>query len=287
MSTIHRAKRCTVSDLTVTPEKWDSYPVLDRSTIRSSHFKDLSSSTCIKRSSLDRVTVQSDGKSSYLKHSSLTDSLINDSNMKFGKISGSSFIAVAQAKWLRTRNSSFTHIKKIKQIKCEDSSIRNTTALKLSSLKRSVITDSNVIKRSVLEDVGMRASSVQRSELKNCDITDCDISGTNFSGMTLKYGVWKNGELVGRTGGREVVIVSRAADIPPQEKGSTTKECEPPKLQTALMDATRDPMDGGKGTSHEIDAQSTDSSVADSAPDDPSDDSRELYPNVPPPPYKA
>jgi len=285
MSTIPRAKWCTVSDLTVTPEKWESYPVLDRSTIRSSHFKDLSSSTCIKGSSLDRVTVQSEGKGSHIKGCSLTDSLVSDSNIKRSKISGSSFVAVTQARWLRTQNSSFTHVKKMKRTKCEDSSIRNTAALKSSSVKRSVVADSSVIKRSVLEDVEMRASSVQRSVLRNCDITDCDISRTNFSGMTLKYGVWRNGELVGKMGGKEVVAVSRSADLL-QAKGEPAKEGEPPELQAALREAATDPMDSAKGTSHEIDRQSTDSSVADSAPDDPSDDNRELYPNVPPP-YKA
>ena len=224
MSTIPRAKWCTVSDLTVTPEKWESYPVLDRSTIRSSHFKDLSSSTCIKGSSLDRVTVQSEGKGSHIKGCSLTDSLVSDSNIKRSKISGSSFVAVTQARWLRTQNSSFTHVKKMKRTKCEDSSIRNTAALKSSSVKRSVIADSSVIKRSVLEDVEMRASSVQRSVLRNCDITDCDISRTNFSGMTLKYGVWRNGELVGKMGGKEVVAVSRSADLPLQAKVSVPKQ---------------------------------------------------------------
>jgi len=88
-------------------------------------------------------------------------------------------------------------------------------------------------------------------------------------------------------GGKEVVVASRSADIPLQEKGSPAKESEPPELQAALREAATDPIDGGKGPGHEIDRQSTDSSVADSALDDPSDDNQELYPNVPPPPYKA
>jgi hypothetical protein len=71
--------------------------------------------------------------------------------------------------------------------------------------------------------------------------------------MTLKYGVWRNGELVGKMGGKEVVAVSRSADLPLQAKGEPAKEGEPPELQAALREAATDPMDSAKGTSHEID----------------------------------
>jgi beta-galactosidase/beta-glucuronidase len=52
----------------------------------------------------------------------------------------------------------------------------------------------------------MSKSRVKRAVLTDCEVSECVVIGTEFRGMRLRFGVWKNGRLVGRVGDGEVVF---------------------------------------------------------------------------------
>jgi hypothetical protein len=56
----------------------------------------------------------------------------------------------------------------------------------------------------------MTNSVVDRSSLIDCDVIDCEIYRTNFTGMILENGIWRDGQLVGRTNDKEVVMRAKA-----------------------------------------------------------------------------
>ncbi|KAL1970421.1 hypothetical protein VTN77DRAFT_5582 [Rasamsonia byssochlamydoides] len=209
MSSIPLAKWSTISDLTVIPDKWESYPIIERSTVQSCSFQNLTSSTSIQRSNLNRVTLQSHsskGKGSYIKRSKLTDSVVVDSSLKRSKLSHCVLIAVGHAKWSKAQGSHLDQVRRLKRSAVEDSSIRNTKDIKWSTVQRSSVTDSPRIKRSTVRGVRMTNSVVDRSSLVDCDVVDCEIYRTNFTGMVLANGIWRDGQLVGRTSEKEVVV---------------------------------------------------------------------------------
>ena len=52
----------------------------------------------------------------------------------------------------------------------------------------------------------MDKSRVKRAVLTDCEVSECVVIGTEFKGMRLRFGVWKNGRLVGKVGEGEVVF---------------------------------------------------------------------------------
>lgn len=53
--------------------------------------------------------------------------------------------------------------------------------------------------RTAIEGSEINDSIVTRSVLKDCNVEHCEIEGCTFASRELKYGIWKNGTLVGRT----------------------------------------------------------------------------------------
>lgn len=64
----------------------------------------------------------------------------------------------------------------------------------------------SLLRRSKLDHVTLSQSRVKKAVLKDCEVRECVITGTEFSGMRMRFGVWKNGRLVGRVGEGEVVF---------------------------------------------------------------------------------
>ena len=57
----------------------------------------------------------------------------------------------------------------------------------------------STLQRATVKRSKVRDSIVMRSELEDCNVEDCEIEGCTFTARELKYGVWRNGNLVGRT----------------------------------------------------------------------------------------
>lgn len=64
----------------------------------------------------------------------------------------------------------------------------------------------SLLRRSKLDRVDMDKSRVKRAVLTDCEVSECVVIGTEFKGMRLRFGVWKNGRLVGKVGEGEVVF---------------------------------------------------------------------------------
>lgn len=208
MSSIPLAKRSKVHDLTVTPDKWESYPVIDRSKVLSCSFEHLTSATRIRRSKLIKVRLQassSSGGSSSIKNSKVSDSVVTGSNIKSSKLSHCVFRAVGYAKGSKADGAHLEHVRRLKRSDVGDSTIRNTRHVKWSSVQRSSVTDTARIKRSSVRNTHLANSVVDRSSLTDCIVSNCEIYRTSFTGMVLENGIWRNGQLVGRTREREVV----------------------------------------------------------------------------------
>jgi hypothetical protein len=210
MSSVPFAKWSTVSGITVMPEKWESYPTIERSSVQSCVFQNLGSSTTILRSRLHAVTLQSQSgtsnKHSYIKRSHVSDSVVADSSLKHCKVSHSVMNAVGHAKWTRAQGSHVDRVAYLKRAAVDDSTMRNVKYVKSASVKRSSVGDCAKIKRSTLLGVRVTNSVVESSALTDCEVADAEIYRTSFSGMILKNGIWKNGQLIGRTNDKEAVV---------------------------------------------------------------------------------
>ena len=57
----------------------------------------------------------------------------------------------------------------------------------------------SMLQRAVVRRSKVYDSLVARSVLEDCNVEHCEIEGCTFTERELKYGVWRNGNLVGRT----------------------------------------------------------------------------------------
>lgn len=78
-----------------------------------------------------------------------------------------------------------------------------------STVKASTVRDVSVLERSAVSGSVLSHGQVWRSTLNDCDVEECSISRSEFKGMILNYGVWKKGQLVGKIGNREPVMIKK------------------------------------------------------------------------------
>jgi uncharacterized protein YjbI with pentapeptide repeats len=105
------------------------------------------------------------------------------------------------------QNSNFQDVAFIKRSAITDSVLQGRASLKRSTLRKAVIMDQSYLKRCAVTGTTILMSQIDRASLTDCDVAECVISRSDFKGMILKYGVWKNGVLVGRIGDREPVAI--------------------------------------------------------------------------------
>lgn len=239
MSSIPKARKSTINNITVTPDNWDSYPEVERCTINTSRFEHLSSDTHITRSTLNDVTLRTgsrtggDYEETYrhndISHCHLTGCAVAGASISRSELTDAE-IADAEHNMdkVEAQNARFLRPGRIAKSTVKSSLVCGESDVEKSTVKRSAITDSSRIERSQVDEVVMAGSRVSRSVLKECEVMGCEISKTNFTGKTLKYGIWENGDLIGRTSdAHEVVIVQ----TPPGGTGSQLEKASD-NLQT-------------------------------------------------------
>lgn len=232
MSSIPKAKKSVISDLSVFPDEWDAYPEVERSEIHECIYRNLSSATHISRSQLTQVTIEgtSNGNNeiqrSNLRNSSILNSRIERTTLDSCSVSGArlencklghcTITSPNILEHINARLTKFVSSSRIERSELDDSVVMGKSSLERSVFKNSVIADSTYCERSELDNVVITRSRTERSKMKDCDVMDCEISRTDFEGMILKYGIWKNGDLVGRTSkDHEVVIKPRHTTTSP------------------------------------------------------------------------
>ncbi|KAJ5675197.1 uncharacterized protein N7477_005131 [Penicillium maclennaniae] len=113
------------------------------------------------------------------------------------------------------RNSHFHNAHSLSRSDFVDSIIRDRSSVHRSAVTASTVSDATVLKRSTVTGSIVHNGQVWRSTLTDCDVEDCAISRSDFQGMILKYGVWKKGQLVGKTGDKEPIMMRK--DTPEAE----------------------------------------------------------------------
>lgn len=255
MSMVPKAKQSSITNLTVEPDLWDSYPKVEYSELKSCTFRNLKSDTSIERSTLHNVLLEGGPKKIVVERSDLRNCTIttspttetgymSDSSLYNVKVERSQLIdcTVASTGFVgrtEAKRTNFVGCKHVERTKFEDSSVMGKSFVERSTVTRSLIADSSKCERSQLDQVVLTKSKVERSTLTDCDIMECEIQGTEFKGMILKYGIWHKGDLVGRTCNKEVVrqprftamepMIPRTPEIPqipqiPQTSQSTILE---------------------------------------------------------------
>jgi hypothetical protein len=221
MSSIPHARRSTIKDITVIPEKWESYPTIERSVVNSSTFQNLNSSTSIRRSKLSSVTLQSlsqsvttaGGRHCYIKRCDLSNSIVTDCSFKYFKCASSVLIQIGYAKWTKVQASYLDRVAYAKRLAAEESTLRNIGSIDASTIKRSSVSECSTIKRSTILRSKCVNIVVASSTLTDCEVSNAQLYRTTFNGMIVQNGIWENGQLIGRMDeSKEVVVRSLKKD---------------------------------------------------------------------------
>ncbi|KAE8374962.1 hypothetical protein BDV26DRAFT_268851 [Aspergillus bertholletiae] len=202
-----------------------STPSISRSTIAGCTFNGLTAADSIHRSKLDSVTVFrkpslenstitpiSPGNTA-IHRSKLRHTVITNSYLNRCKLTNCELADVCSAKSLDANDSRFDHVDSIRRTSVQTSTVMGQSTLNRCKVTRSFVTDKSHLRRDQLEDVRIARSQVERSELRNCHVSDCVIIRTDFTGMSLRFGVWKNGKLVGRVGDNEVIMITEDGQV--------------------------------------------------------------------------
>lgn len=216
MSSIPKAKKSNISGLVVVPDTWDAYPEVERSTLNTVRFENLTSDTRITHSNLNGVTIKEggreyefeDSRSTEVQRSELTACTVAGSCIYRSTLISSEATDAERIERSRAHNAKLINVHNVERSDFEGSVLAGESDVERSTVKDSALMGPCQIKRSQLDGVMMTKSQVSRSVLRDCEVVQCEIINTNFTGKTLKYGIWENGDLVGRTSEEhEVVIV--------------------------------------------------------------------------------
>lgn len=268
MSAVPKARQSNITGLTVTPDEWDSHPDVSHSNLKNCTFKNLNSTTNISRTTMSESTVIQEPRESsdtatekskakkgpFIERSTvdnsqilnsanvqrseingctITDSKVERSNLSNCNVSARSHIERTTAKTTR-----FIGPKTVQRSELSDSVVLGQSSVERSIIRASVIADKAVVERAELNAAVITKSRVERSKISDCDVMDCVIERTDFEGMILRYGIWKRGDLVGRTSQEHEVVIQ------PRQKPVSTKENE--ELPESVSQPVQNPGSGWK-----------------------------------------
>lgn len=245
-------KRSTVESSVTLPENWASNPWINRSTVKSCTFENLTEATVIHRSTLSTVTLRetlpdtntlpknsdkcdsySSNSGSYIKFSDIKNSTLTDSNLKRANIQESTLDFASQAKWCKIRGSVITNVQSLKRCDVADSRLDNVKFLKWSTVNKSNLKDCAKIKRSTLQESNVHSSVVDHASLTGCQVNNCAIYRTSFEGMHLENGIWKHGSLVGAIDDTKEVICEKIVRFRTKKVKSPPLTIIFPKIKSA------------------------------------------------------
>ncbi|OJJ44373.1 hypothetical protein ASPZODRAFT_135182 [Penicilliopsis zonata CBS 506.65] len=274
MSTIPKATRSVIEQLVVTPDRWDSYPTIDRSTIHNALFRNTDTTTRTTRCVLTDVTVTGDSRRTEISRSELTRCVVTRAKISRSQLEDTKVTdceEVGRTKATRTQLNGATSVTRSD---LDDTMVMGRSSMHRSTAVGSVVADSSQVERSTLDRVIMTRSRVNRATLTNCEMMQCEVYNTTFEGMTLKYGIWRDGDLVGRTCEEEVIA---------RPKSTSSNNNELPRMGGMPSSSSPDEPTGEPSTSRppEKNAHISDGvSVSSSSSED-----EDLDERGPPPPY--
>ncbi|CRG88680.1 hypothetical protein PISL3812_05714 [Talaromyces islandicus] len=270
MSSFPKARKSNMANVRVTPEIWDAHPEVLRSTISDSSFVNLSSAnhistSTISHSTLEDVAVIVGGQNSQqqkIKHIDVYSSQVHGSALFSSQINRSKLDHCTVTDSLVSRSTlehctvqpptnkierstagatKFMGAKLVSRSQLEDSVVLGGSTVNRCVVRNSVVADGANCDRTQLDDAAVTRSRIDRSKLSNCDVMDCVMDKTTFEGMILKYGIWRNGDLVGRTTTtEEVVIKPRTYQLAAKPTSSASAE-SPVVARPRALSPVREP----------------------------------------------
>lgn len=213
MSTIPKAKRCHIVDLTVTPDDWDHHPAMEYSHVNHCTFSGLTGSTRIERCELANTHLHSDGTAK----SRIERSVLQDCDVQHAEIERSD-IRKSRLDGVRIERSKLIVATlsgpklKVERSVLESCDMKGKGKIERSNVKETLLEDVRVESCNVKSSY-VTKSSLDRSSVEDCDIGDCKIQRTKFRGMYLRNGIWERNDLVGRVDKSKEVIIKRKDEI--------------------------------------------------------------------------
>lgn len=204
------AKSSTITGLVTQPPTGSSYPQIQRCTIHDCVFNNLSTTDSIARSDLRNCTLRAEQEKDrvHIKRSTIKNTVVHNSALKRATLTDSNVSNVQYGKHLTGQNAQLSEVKNLKHITITDSSIRQSNSIKWTKLRNSDVVQALSLKRAKLDRTRAVNSQISSSTLEDCEVRDAIIDHCRFKGLLLENGIWKNGNLVGRTSDREVIVRS-------------------------------------------------------------------------------
>jgi len=204
------AKSSTITGLVTQPPTGSSYPQIQRCTIHDCVFNNLSTADSLARSDLRNCTLRAEHEKDrvHIKRSTIKNTVVHNSTLKRTTLTDSNLSSVKYGKRLTGQNAQLSEVKNLKHITITDSSIRQSNSIKWTKLRNSDVVQALSLKRAKLDRTRAVNSQISSSTLEDCEVRDAIIDHCSFKGLLLENGIWKNGNLVGRTSDREVIVRS-------------------------------------------------------------------------------
>lgn len=191
--------------------------------------------TQIERSTVDDSQILN---SSNVQRSEVNGCTITDSTVHRSTLNNCTVSAKSNVERITAKATKFISPKLVQRSELSDSVILSDSTVERSIVHDSVVADKAVVERTELKTAVITRSRVERSKISDCDVMDCVIERTDFQGMILQYGIWKRGDLVGRTSQEHEVIIK------PRQKPVSSKEVE--ELSTSSSQPVQNPGSGWK-----------------------------------------
>lgn len=154
-------------------------------------------------------SVAIDGVGNTISRCSLEQCTTSNSNLRRCRLTNCVVLNVGNASRTRAKNSQLHNVILAERSDIKESTIQSASSVHRSDLKQSVLQEKSSLERSAITKTVVSQSQIQRSCLVDCDVAECVISRCSFTGMVLKYGIWKKGVLVGKTGDMEPIQIKQ------------------------------------------------------------------------------
>lgn len=156
-------------------------------------------------------TSSTDGVGNTISRCSLENCTINNSNLRRCRLTNCVLSNVENAARTRAKNSQFSDVILAERSDIRESTVQSGSSVHRSDLRQSIVQEKTSLERSTLTGSIASQSRLRKTSLVDCDVAECVISRSYFKGMILKYGIWKKGVLVGKTGDREPIQMKKGA----------------------------------------------------------------------------
>lgn len=155
----------------------------------------------------NRTTTIGDGNS--ITRCKLSNCAVTSSWLKRCDFTDCALVHVRSARRTQASKCHLHDVFSVKRSEMTDSAITGRSSIQRSSIRSSTIQNATRVSRSTVARSVVQKGDLWRASVTDCFVEECVIYRSDFKNAVLKYGVWKRGKLVGRTGDRAPVFISK------------------------------------------------------------------------------